>query len=124
MPNADRWMNNGAVATVGSTGNIGQGDGGIVEVHLHGSKGRLLADAISGRVHMHLHDGTEERIEPTHLAYPGEVPSQRFVEMILDGGPNLFPGRDNGLYTVELLEAAYRSAVQEGMPVRVESLYA
>ena len=116
-------MNNGAVATVGSTGNIGKGDGGIVEVHVHGSKGRLLADAISGRVHMHLHDGRQEHIEPTYPAYPGEVPSQRFVEMILDGAPNPFPGRDNGLYTVELLEAAYRSAAQDGMPVRIESLY-
>lgn len=116
-------MNNGAVATVGSTGNIGKGDGGIVEVHLHGSKGRLLADAISGRVHMHLHNGREEDIAPTNPAYPGDVPSQRFVELILDGAPNPYPGRDIGLYTVELLEAAYRSAAQEGMPVRVESLY-
>ncbi|MBX3084272.1 MAG: Gfo/Idh/MocA family oxidoreductase [Anaerolineae bacterium] len=117
-------MNNGAVATVGSTGNIGKGDGGIVEVHLHGSKGRLRVDAITGELHMRLHDGREERIAPHSPGYPGSLPSQRFVDMILDGAPNEFPGATNGLYTVELLEAAYRSAAQEGMPVKVASLYA
>lgn len=116
-------MTNGAVVTVGSTGNIGQGDGGIVEVHLHGSKGRLLVDAISGTLHMRLHDGREERIAPHQPGYPGREPSKRFVEMILDGRRNEFPGETNGLYTVELLDAAYRSAAHDGMPVRVASLY-
>jgi predicted dehydrogenase len=116
-------MTNGAVVTVGSTGNIGQGDGGIVEVHLHGSKGRLLVDAISGTLHMRLHDGREERIAPHQPGYPGREPSKRFVEMILDGRRNEFPGETNGLYTVELLDAAYRSAAHDGMPVRVSSLY-
>jgi predicted dehydrogenase len=116
-------MNSGAVATVGSTGNVGKGDGGIVEVHLHGSKGRLLVDAISGRMYMRLHNGREERIAPTNPVYPGSVPTQRFVEILLDGAPNFFPGKTNGLYTVELLDAAYRSAAQGGMPVKVASLY-
>src|SRR5579871_1843447 len=108
-------MNNGALATVGSTGNIGVGDSGIVEVHLHGSKGRLLVDSISGLMFMRLHNGKQEKIEPKSPVYPGEIPAQKFVEMILDGGPNYFPGRDIGLYTVELLDAAYRSAEKDGM---------
>jgi predicted dehydrogenase len=116
-------MNNGAVATIGSTGNIGQGDGGCVEVNLHGSKGRLLVDAISGLMYFRSHSGKEERIAPTNPPYPGRVPSERFVDMILDGRRNEFPGATNGLYTVELLDAAYRSAAQEGAPVRVRSLY-
>ncbi len=117
-------MNNGAVATVGSSGNIAPGDAGLVEVHLHGSKGRILTDAISGLMVMRLHSGKEERIEPTHPAYPGSEPSRRFIEIIADGAENFFPGKDNGLYTVELLDAAYVSAAQEGMPVKVSSLYA
>ncbi|MHB8627450.1 MAG: Gfo/Idh/MocA family protein [Aggregatilineales bacterium] len=117
-------MNNGAVATVGSSGNIGPGDAGLVEVHLHGNKGRLLVDAISGLMVMRLHSGKQERIEPTFPAYPGHEPSRRFIEIIADGAKNYFPGKDNGLYTVELLEAAYRSAEKEGMPVKVSSLYA
>lgn len=116
-------MENGAVATVGSTGNLGKGDGGIVEVHLHGSKGRLLVDAISGLVHLRLHDGTEKRIEPTFPEYPASKPSQQFVEIILDGAENYIPANPVGWYTVELLDAAYRSAAQDGMPVQVESLY-
>ncbi|PJF41579.1 MAG: gfo/Idh/MocA family oxidoreductase [Chloroflexi bacterium] len=116
-------MENGAVATVGSTGNLGKGDGGIVEVHLHGSKGRLRADAISGLVYMRLHDGTEERIAPTYPDYPAAEPSKRFVDLILDEAPNEFPGKTVGLYTVELLDAAYRSAAQEGLPVHIAELY-
>jgi predicted dehydrogenase len=116
-------MTNGAVVTVGSTGNIGKGDSGIVEVHLHGSKGHLLVDAISGAMHMRLHDGKEERLMPTYPPYPEHIPSHQFVDLILDGAPNFFPGKTIGLYTVELLDAAYRSAKQDGMPVKIASLY-
>jgi predicted dehydrogenase len=116
-------MTNGAVATVGSTGNIGKGDSGIVEVHLHGSKGRLQVDAISGSLYLRLHHGREERLPATYPVYPAEVPTQRLVEVILDGMENPSPGGTVGLYTVELLDAAYRSAAQGGTPVQVESLY-
>jgi len=116
-------MNNGAVATVGSTGNIGKGDGGIVEVHLHGSKGRLMVDAISGALYMRLHNGREERLPASNPGYPGREPASRFVSLILDGAKNEFPGETNGLYTVELLDAAYRSAANGGTPVRVADLY-
>ena len=116
-------MHNGALATVGSTGNLGTGDGGIVEVHLHGSKGRLLVDAISGLVYIRLHDGTEKRIEPNHPGYPSARPSQHLVEIILDKADNFIPADPVGWYTVELLDAAYRSAAQEGVPVQVNSLY-
>jgi predicted dehydrogenase len=117
-------MENGALVTVGSTGNLGQGDGGIVEVHLHGSKGRLLVEAISGHIYLRLHDGTERRIEPSFPGYPSDAPTQHFVEMIRTGETNLLPGATVGLYTVELLDAAYRSAALEGQPVQVSSLYA
>lgn len=117
-------MENGALVTVGSTGNLGQGDGGIVEVHLHGSKGRLLVEAISGHIYLRLHDGSEQRIEPTFPGYPSEAPTQHFIDIIRTGANNLLPGATVGLYTVELLDAAYRSAAQEGQPVPVSSLYA
>ncbi len=116
-------MNNGAVATVGSSGNVGPGDPSLIEIHLHGSKGRLLVEGYSGLMYMRLHNGKEERIGPTHPVYPGHVPSQRFIEIIEDGAKNYFPGKTNGLYTVELLEAAYRSAEQDGTPVSIASLY-
>jgi predicted dehydrogenase len=74
-------------------------------------------------VYLRLHDGIEKRIEPSYPAYPGAESSQRFVDLILDGGPNFFPGATVGLYTVELLEAAYRSAAAGGQPMLIESLY-
>jgi predicted dehydrogenase len=116
-------MENGAVATVGSTGNLGKGDGGLVEVHMHGSKGRVMVDAISGAMHLRLHDGREERLPANPPGYPGDVPVARFAELLLDGATPLFPGKTNGLYTVEFLEAAYRSAAQDGQPVQVADLY-
>ncbi|MEO0562488.1 MAG: hypothetical protein AAF125_10255, partial [Chloroflexota bacterium] len=116
-------MTNGAVATVGSTGNVGKGDGGLVEVHLHGSKGRLYAEAIKGELYMRLHDGTEVHRITENPGYPAEKSTQQFVNMLLDGAPNPHPGYPEGLYTVELLDAAYRSAALDGMPVTIESLY-
>lgn len=116
-------LSNGAVATLGSSGNISPGDPGSVEVHLHGSKGRLRVDAISGEMFMRLHDGRKDHIAASFPGYPGDLPSKRFVEMLLDGAEPLFPGRTNGLYTVEILDAAYRSAEGEGAPVRVADLY-
>ena len=43
--------------------------------------------------------------------------------MILGEASNPAPGRDVGLYSVELLDAAYQSAAQDGMPVKTASLY-
>lgn len=116
-------MNTGALAIIGSTGNIGMGDPGSVEVHLHGNKGRIMVDGFTGEMYMRLHNGREEHIPRHTPVYPGDIPSQKLIEIVLDGATPLFPGRTNGLYTVELLEAAYRSAAQEGMPVKTASLY-
>jgi len=116
-------MENGALVTVGSTGNLGKGDGGIVEVHLHGSKGRLRVDAISGRVEIRMHDGTEKRIEASYPTYMAAEPSRQFVDIIRNGAKNYLPANPIGWYTVELLDAAYRSAQQDGQPVQVKSLY-
>jgi predicted dehydrogenase len=116
-------MNNGAVATVGSTGNIAPGDRGVLEVHLHGSKGRLLVDFSSGQFTLRQHSGAEERLEVAGIPQLGRKASQRFVELILGRAPNPAPGRDVGLYSVELLDAAYRSADQEGQPIAIASLY-
>lgn len=116
-------MNTGALATVGSTGNLPLGDPGSVEVHLHGSKGRIMVDGFTGEFFMHLHSGRQEHIPRHHPAYPGDVPVSKFTEILLDGAEPLFPGSVDGLYTVELLEAGYRSAALEGQPVHIRDLY-
>ncbi len=116
-------MNTGALATVGSTGNLRPGDPGSVEVHLHGSKGRIMVDGFTGELFMHLHDGRQEHIARHSPGYPGDVPVSKFIEIVLDGAQPLFPGSVDGLYTVELLEAGYRSAALEGQPVHIRDLY-
>jgi hypothetical protein len=116
-------MNTGALATVGSSGNLRPGDPSSVEVHLHGSRGRILVDGFTGEFFMHLHDGRQEHIPRHSPGYPAAVPVSKFVEILLDGGEPLFPGAIDGLYTVELLEAAARSAAQDGQPVLVRDLY-
>ncbi|HVU15195.1 MAG TPA: Gfo/Idh/MocA family oxidoreductase [Phototrophicaceae bacterium] len=116
-------MNNGAVATVGSTGNITAGDHGMLEVHLHGSRGRLRIDLSAGEFYMRQHSGQGERVEINGSPDLGRRSSQRFADLILGKITNPAPGRDVGLYSVELLDAAYRSAGQGGMPVTTASLY-
>ncbi len=117
-------MNNGAVATVGSTGNITPGDRGVLEVHLHGSKGRLLVDLNGGYFHLRQHSGSDEHRDVPGTPDLGQKSPQRFVDMILGEASNPAPGRDMGLYSVELLDAAYKSAAQDGMPIKTASLYA
>ena len=63
-------MTNGAVVTVGSTGFTGGGDPGILEVHLHGDKGRLLYDGQTGLTHLHLHNGTKEHYDEDFSGLP------------------------------------------------------
>lgn len=116
-------MNTGALATVGSSGNLRPGDPGSVEVHLHGSKGRIMVDGFTGELFMHLHDGRQEHIPRHSPGYPAAIPVDKFVGILLDGAQPLFPGAVDGLYTVELLDAAARSAAQGGMPVHIRDLY-
>ncbi len=116
-------MNNGAVATVGSTGNIGPGDRGVLEVHLYGSKGQLRVDLSAGQLFAQRHGGAEERLEFAGAPDLGRRAPQRFVDLIRGEAANPAPGADVGLYSVELLDAAYRSASQGGMPVTTDSLY-
>ena len=116
-------MENGAVATIGSTGNIGAGDRGVLEVHLHGSKGRLRVDLSAGQLYVRQHTGKEEFLQLDGVLNLGQKSSQHFVDLLLGVGTNSAPGRTVGLYSVELLDAAYRSASQDGQSVRVASLY-
>jgi predicted dehydrogenase len=116
-------MNNGAVATIGSTGNIAPGDPGVLEVHLYGSKGRLRLDLSAGHLYIRQHSGQEEHMQSEHVQHLGKESSQHFVNLILGRGENPAPARTVGLYSVELLDAAYRSASQNGQAIQIASLY-
>jgi predicted dehydrogenase len=57
---------------------------------------------------------------PREDRYPRFATARNLVDVVLGRAANGSPG-EVGLRTVELLEAAYRSAAKEGQPVGVES---
>ena len=55
-------------------------------------------------------------------SYLSSAPADNLVDVIVSGAPNQSPP-EVGWHTVELLDAAYRSAADEGRRVQVSSLY-
>ena len=55
-------------------------------------------------------------------SYLSSAPADNLVDVIVGGAPNHSPP-EVGWRTVELLDAAYRSAADEGRRVQVSSLY-
>lgn len=113
-------FDNGAVGTLASTGNIGVGDGGQHELRVYGSQGYLLLDMIAGTLAIRQHNGTVEQLGPLpeDERYPRFATARNLVDVILGRADNGSPG-EVGLRTVELLDAAYRSAEQQGQPVQL-----
>jgi predicted dehydrogenase len=114
----------GTVGTIASTGGIAAGQSAHqqLEYRLYGSDGYALLDAMAGTCAIHRNDGSIENLEPTPNAtrYPREATSRHLADLLLGRVENQSDG-EIGLRTVELLEAAYRSA-DEGRIVRVEEL--
>ncbi len=111
-----------AVGTFGSTGNIGQGDGGQLETGVYCERGYLRLDQSQGTLSVRRHDGREERWDlAAENRYPRFATSQNLVDVILGRGENGSPGTV-GARVVELLEAAYVSAANGGMPVNTADL--
>jgi predicted dehydrogenase len=111
------------VGTLGSTGNVGVGDGGILDVQVYCENGRLALEEIGSTLYVRYHDGREERLGPLppEQRYPSHAPANNLVDVCLGRGENGSPA-EVGVRVVELLDAAYRSAAQGGQPVRVAEL--
>lgn len=114
----------GTVGTLASTGGIPAQQSGHqqLEYRIYGSEGYALLDAMAGTCTIHHNDGTVETLDPTppDATYPREATSRHLVDLLLGRVENQSDG-EIGLRTVELLEAAYRSA-DEGRIVRVSEL--
>jgi predicted dehydrogenase len=113
----------GAVGVVGSTGNIGVGDSGVNELQVYGELGRLTLDHVAGTLYVRYHDGAEMHGEtlPPDQRYPSGVTSANLVDVILGKAANGSPA-EVGVRVVELLDAAYRSAEGDGIPVSIADL--
>jgi predicted dehydrogenase len=104
----------GAVSTVSGAGTIPPSGKAEfqVDLRLFGSEGMLLLDCERARLELHRHDGRCEKVAlPAGAgAYSCEGPPDNFVDLVLGKTTeNLAPG-EAALRSVELLDAAYRSA--------------
>ncbi len=111
------------VGVLGTTANIGVGDGGHLEVQVYCEKGRIVLEEIQSTLYVRKHDGTDQRFGPlpAEERYPMFAPVNNLVDIILGRGENRSPA-EVGAKVVELLDAAYRSAGAGGQPVRVDEL--
>jgi predicted dehydrogenase len=119
----------GTIGTVASTGGIpaSQAANGQHELRLYGTRGYAIVDAVAGTCAIFYNDGLVDEFEqvPADRRYPQAATSRHLVDLVTGALPaqnNASPG-STGLRTVELLEAAYRSA-DGRRNVSVDELYA
>ena len=118
-------LDNGALANIGSTGIMRPGDTDHHETRVFCDEGWLDIDPLQGTLSIRHQDQSLETAEPLvgdAAIYPMRAPADNLVRVALGTGVNESPA-EVGLRTVEFLDAAYRSAAQDGVPVDVASLY-
>jgi predicted dehydrogenase len=127
-------MDNGALANIGSTGNLQISDPGKLVIQVMCERGWLEIDFVTGAGNIRRADGTvgryapldaaeaPEGLEQSELIYPLYAPANNLVQVIVSNGANESPG-EIGLHATESLDAAYRSAAANGQVVRIQSLY-
>ena len=119
-------MNNGALANVGSTGTLhARGPGQELVVQVYCDRGWVDVNIGRESCTIYHEDGSAEALPPLAegQSYPAAAPANNLVDVIVRGAPNMSPP-ETGWRTVELLDAAYRSAADGGGRVAVSSLYA
>jgi predicted dehydrogenase len=106
----------GAVGTLASSGGIpaAQHTNQHLELRLYGGAGYALLDAMAGTCSIYCNDGSIERLDnvPAERLYPQEATSRHLVDLILGNCQTNLSTGEIGARTVELLEAAYRSAAE------------
>lgn len=122
------------IANIGSTGNSHISDPGALDLQVNCERGRLDLDFISGAGLIRHADGSAEFLQRLDTAeappgadqpdelYPLFATATNLVDVITGKSPNGSPA-EIGWRTVELLDAAYRSAALGGQAVAVTTLY-
>ncbi len=106
-------LDNGALGTVTSTGNLRPGQPQHQGVTYYGSDGYLVQDMIGGHLHLERHDGTSEHFPDLaeDELYPAGQPARTLADIAAGRGDNRSPG-ERGRAVVEFLECAYRSGAE------------
>ncbi len=109
-------FDDGAIGTLASSGGVftSQQTNSQLELRLYGSQGYAWLDPMAGTCSIFYDDGRVETLDevPADRRYPMDTTAHHLVDLILDPSTtNRSPG-DIGARTVELLEAAYRSAAE------------
>lgn len=114
----------GAVGTVGGTGNLGGGNGRKQTVQIYAEDGSIDIDIVSGETVIYRRNQKPEVVEPVvgEEGYRRSAPAQNLAKIILGQAGNESPGTV-GWRVVELLDAAYRSAQQDGRAITRAELY-
>jgi predicted dehydrogenase len=117
-------MDNGALATVGSTGTIASGGTDQLQTRVFCDKGWIDLDSLQGTLRICHADGSIEEVTPlqSEQIYPMHMTSVNLVQVIRGEAENGSPP-EVGWRTVEMLDAAYRSVQQGGQLIEVASLY-
>lgn len=111
------------IGVLGSTGNLGVGDSGHLELQVYCERGRIVLDQIQSTLYVRKADGTEMRYGPLPPddRYPKFAPASNLVEVCLGKGDNR-SSSETGVRVVELLDAAYHSSARGGQPVSISDL--
>lgn len=114
----------GAVGTVGGTGNLGGGNGRKQTVQIYAEDCSIDIDIVSGETVIYRRDQKPETVEPVvgEEGYRRSAPAQNLAKIIVGQAGNESPGTV-GWRVVELLDAAYRSAQQDGRAITRAELY-
>lgn len=118
-------MDNGALATVGSAGTLHSGgpEQELV-VQIYCDRGWVDVNIVQRSCTVYYADRSVEELPPLtqEQSYPTSAPADNLVGVITENTPNLSPP-ETGWRTVELLDAAYRSAADGGSRTPISSLY-
>jgi len=113
-------FDNGALGTISGAATLPDGSKYQVDIRVFGDEGALLLDVERERLEVRRHDGKNFTMAIPHNAgdYECDVPPNRLVELIQGHGVNQSPG-EVAARSVELIDAMFRSARQNGRPVTV-----
>jgi predicted dehydrogenase len=115
----------GALGTVSGVGNLAGEPTLLLRLDIFCEGGRVEISAFPTQCTVRSADGSVQELVTQAEGmpgYPASAPANNLVDVILGRADNLSPG-ESGWRAAELLDAAYRSAAQDGQVIQIKDLY-